>query len=138
MATKTYRIRLCVVYKKATTAETLSMIHVAENHADDHENTLEPTKQVKQTFCKRCIISQRSNRKAQNIREDVTFYTQPGMKQEVEEYIRQCQTCQMNKITQNKTKLQMKTIITPDVLWEKCAPDIVGPLLQTFEENKYL
>jgi len=55
------------------------------------------------------------------------FTTWPGMKQELEEYIRQCETCQKNNITQNKTKLLMKITTTPDRVWEKCALDIVGP-----------
>lgn len=60
----------------------------------------------------------------------------PGMKQELEEYIRQCETCQKNKIKQNKTKMPLKITTTPDVVWEKCALDIVGPLSQTSEGNR--
>jgi len=30
----------------------------------------------------------------------------------------------------SKTKMQMKITTTPDVIWEKCALDIVGPLIQ--------
>ena len=58
------------------------------------------------------------------------------MKQDLEKYIRQCETCQKNKITQNKTKMPMKITTTPEVVWEKCALDIVGPLSQTLEGNK--
>jgi hypothetical protein len=60
------------------------------------------------------------------------------MKQELEEYIKQCETCRKNKINQNKTKLPMKITITPEVVWEKCALDIVGPLSQTLEGKKYV
>jgi hypothetical protein len=60
------------------------------------------------------------------------------MKQELEEYIRHCETCQKNKITQNKTKMPMKITTTPEVVWEKCALDIVGPLSQTLEGKKYV
>ena len=59
------------------------------------------------------------------------------MKQELEEYIRKCEICQKNKITQNKTKLPMK-ITTPEIVWGKCALDIVGPLIQTSDGNKYV
>jgi len=52
------------------------------------------------------------------------FTTWPGMKQELEEYIRQCEICQRNKITQNKTKLPIKITTTPEIVWEKCALDI--------------
>ena len=60
------------------------------------------------------------------------------MKQELEEYIRQCETCQKNKITQNKTKMLMKITTTPEVVWEKCALDIVGPQSQTSNGNRYV
>jgi hypothetical protein len=64
------------------------------------------------------------------------FTTWPGLKQELEEYIKQCETCQKNKITQNKTKMPMKITTTPEVVWEKCALDIVSPLTQTLDGNK--
>jgi hypothetical protein len=44
----------------------------------------------------------------------------------------------MNKITQNKTKLPMKVTTTPEVVWDKCALDIVGPLNQTTDGHKYV
>jgi hypothetical protein len=66
------------------------------------------------------------------------FTSWPGMKQELEQYIRRCEICQKNKITQNKTKIPMKIATTPEVVWEKCALDIVGPLSQTSEGNKHV
>jgi hypothetical protein len=60
------------------------------------------------------------------------------MKQEMEEYVRQCETCQKNKITQNKTKLPMKITTTPEKVWKKSALDIVGPLSQTLDGNRYV
>jgi hypothetical protein len=66
------------------------------------------------------------------------FTSWPGMKQELEEYIRECEICQKNKNTQNKTKMPMKLTTTPEVVWEKCALDIVGPLTQTLDGNRYI
>jgi len=66
------------------------------------------------------------------------FTSWPCMKQELEEYIKRCDICQRNKITQNKTKLPMKVTTTPEVVWDKCAVDIVGPLNQTAEGHKYV
>ena len=60
------------------------------------------------------------------------------MKQQLEEYIRRCDTFQKNKITQNKTKLPMTITTTPEIVWEKCALDIVGPLSQTLDGNRYV
>jgi hypothetical protein len=34
--------------------------------------------------------------------------------------------------------MPMKIKATPDVVWEKCALDIVGPVTQTMEGNKYV
>ena len=32
----------------------------------------------------------------------------PGMKHDIEEYVRKCEVCQRNKITQKKTKLPLQ------------------------------
>jgi hypothetical protein len=64
------------------------------------------------------------------------FTTWPRMKNELHGYVRYCETCQKNKITQNKSKMPMKITTTPEVVWEKCAVDSVGPLSQTSEGNK--
>jgi len=66
------------------------------------------------------------------------FTTWPGMKQDLEGYIRQYEICQWNKIKQNKTKLPMKITTTLEVVWEKCALDIVGPLNQTMDGHRYV
>ena len=47
--------------------------------------------------------------------ERIRLYTSwPGMKQEIEDYIRQRDVCQKNKITQRKTKLPLQITDTPD------------------------
>jgi len=43
------------------------------------------------------------------------FTTWPGLKLELEEYTRQCETCQKNKIKQNKIRMPMK--IAPTQKW---------------------
>jgi transposase InsO family protein len=60
------------------------------------------------------------------------------MKQEIEDFIRKCNICQKNKITQRKTKLPLQITDTPDLVSQNCSMDIVGPLTQTCEGNKYL
>ena len=60
------------------------------------------------------------------------------MKQEIEDYTRQCDVCQKNKITQRKTKLPLQITDTPEVIWQNCSMNIVGTLTQTCESNKYL
>jgi len=60
------------------------------------------------------------------------------MKHEIEDYIRKCEICQKVKITQHKVKMPQQIITTPDVVWEKCCMDIVGPLTVTTECHKYI
>jgi len=66
------------------------------------------------------------------------FITWPGMKKDLEEYVRECEICQKNKITQNETKLPVKITTAPEIVWEKCALDIVGPLSQTVDGHRYV
>jgi hypothetical protein len=63
--------------------------------------------------------------------------TWPGMKQELQEYIRQCENSQKNRITQNKTMMQMKITTTPEVVWES-ALSVWWVLKQTLDGNKYM
>jgi hypothetical protein len=60
------------------------------------------------------------------------------MKQEIEDYIKHCDICQKNKITQRKTKLPLQISDTPEIVLQICNMDIVGLLTQTFECNEYL
>lgn len=132
-----------VIYKKGsnnTNADALSRIHVTEGSTDDHNDKSGFTKEEKQAIFQEMHDKPTGGHLGMNRTYDriKIFTTWPGMKQELEEYIRQCETCQKNKITQNKTKMPMKITTTPDVVWEKCALDIVGPLNQTSDGNKYV
>ena len=71
--------------------------------------------------------------------ESINLYTSwPGMKQEIENYVKHCETYKKNKITQNKTKLTQQITDTTEVIWQHCSLDIVGLLTQTLKNNKYL
>jgi hypothetical protein len=131
------------VYKKGssnTNADALSRTHVTENCSDNKTDKLEPTEEEKQAIFKEMHDKLVGGHLGMNRSYDRSklFATWPGMKQELEEYIRQCETCQKNKISQNKTKLPLKITTTPEVVWEKCALDIVGPLCTTLDRNKYV
>jgi len=132
-----------VVYKKGsnnTNADALSRIHVTEGYTDSHDNKSGLTKEEKQKIFQEMHDKPIGGHLGMNRTYDrlKLFTTWPGMKQELEEYIRQCEICQKNKITQNKTKMPMKITTTPEVVWEKCALDIVGPLNQTLDGNRYV
>ena len=141
MAIKTWRIWIWGSVKKGssnTKADALSRIHITEGHTDDHEIKVGPTKEEKQAIFQEMHNKPFGGHLGMNRTYDrlKLFTSWPGMKQELEEYVRQCETCQKNKITQNKTKMPMKITTTPEVVWEKCALDIVGPLSQTLDGNK--
>jgi hypothetical protein len=132
-----------VVYKKGsrnTNADALSRIHLAEGYTNDHENKVGPTKEEKEAIFQELHDKPIGGHQSMNRTYDrlKLFTSWPGMKQELEEYVRQCETCQKNKITQNNTRMPMKITTTPEVVWEKCALDIVDPLSQTLDGNKYV
>jgi transposase InsO family protein len=62
----------------------------------------------------------------------------PNMKQEIEDYVKQCKTCQVNKVLGPKGKAPMEITTTATRPFEKCCLDMVGPLPETQEGNKYI
>jgi hypothetical protein len=60
------------------------------------------------------------------------------MKQELEEYIRNCETCQKNKTTQNKTKMPLQITTTPDVVWEIMCIRHCGPVNTNIRRKQVL
>jgi len=132
-----------VKYKKGssnTNADALSRINVSEDFTDRQDVKPEPTEEEKLALFREMLDRPLGGHLGMNRTYDrmKLFTSWPGMKQELEEYIKRCDICQMNKITQNKTKLPMKVTTTPEVVWDKCALDIVGPLNQTTDGHKYV
>jgi hypothetical protein len=62
----------------------------------------------------------------------------PNMKKEVEDYVKKCKSCQMNKLLGPKLKAPMEITTTAKHPFEKCCLDIVGPLPETQGGNKYI
>jgi len=60
------------------------------------------------------------------------------MRREVEEYVKQCKSCQVNKILPPKHKAPMQLTTTAKRPFEKCYLDVVGPLPVTLQGNKYI
>jgi hypothetical protein len=132
-----------VIYKKGsknTNADALSRIHVAEIPLDNKEQKLEITQEEKLKIFQEMHEKPTGGHLGMNRTYDriKLFTSWSGMKQELEDYIRRCEICQKNKITQNKTKMPLQITTTPEVVWEKFSLDIVGPLTPTLEGNKYL
>ena len=61
----------------------------------------------------------------------------PGITKDVEKYISKCESCQRNKLSR-RNKAPLIITDTPTKPFEKCALDIVGPLTETTNGNKYL
>ena len=67
-----------------------------------------------------------------------SHYTWPNMKQEIEEYVKRCEKCQVNKRLRPKPKAPMEITSTAERPFERCALDIVGPMTETVSGNKYV
>ena len=65
-------------------------------------------------------------------------YTWQNMRKDIKEYIKKCKSCQINKLTRKKTKLDMQITTTSTTPFEKIFLDIVGPLPLSINGNKYL
>jgi hypothetical protein len=65
-------------------------------------------------------------------------FSWPHMKKEIEEYIKKCKSCQVNKLLGPKGKAPMEITTTAEHPFEKCSLDIVGPLPETNRGNKYI
>jgi len=63
-------------------------------------------------------------------------YTWPNMRREIEEYVKQCKSCQENKILTPRHKAPMEIKTTAKQPFEKCYVDVVGPLPLTQGSNK--
>jgi hypothetical protein len=66
------------------------------------------------------------------------YYQWPNMKKEVEEYVKKCAKCQLNKTLRLKRKAPMEMMTTARHPFEKCAPDIAGPMTETMLGNKHI
>jgi hypothetical protein len=60
------------------------------------------------------------------------------MRREVEEYVKQCKSCQINTILTSKHKALLEITTTAERPFEKCYHDVVGPFPVTMEGNKYI
>lgn len=64
-------------------------------------------------------------------------FSWPGMLKEVQNYVKNCPKCQVNK-SSRLTKMPLMVTDTPKRPFEKVFMDIVGPLPETTSGNKYI
>jgi transposase InsO family protein len=65
-------------------------------------------------------------------------YEWPNMKRDVENYVRRCKSCQLNKSLSPRRKAPMEITTTARQPFERCALDIVGPTDVTNSGNRYI
>ena len=65
-------------------------------------------------------------------------YVWERMKEDVAEFVKQCVTCQVNKLVRVKTRQPMLITTTPTTALDTIAMDIVGPLRKSLDGNEYI
>ena len=65
-------------------------------------------------------------------------YKWQSMKRDVENYIRNCKSCQINKTARKKQKAPLVITTTSTHAFQRVAMDIVGILPETVNKNKYI
>ena len=142
-----WRIRLeeydyQIVYKKGalnTNADALSRIHGLSLENEPQLGTQieeEKKKQILYEYHDAPLGGHRGmNKTYKAIKQKHSW---PNMKKEIEDYVKRCKSCQMNKILRPRRKVLMEITTTASQPFEKCCLDIVGPLTETQTGNKYL
>ena len=62
----------------------------------------------------------------------------PNMRREIEEYVKQCRSCQVNKILTPRHKAVMEIMTNAKQPFQKCYLNVVGLLPVTQGSNKYI
>jgi hypothetical protein len=61
-----------------------------------------------------------------------------GMKSDLEKYIRKCEKCQKNKMTQCHTRMPLTITDTPSIVLEMCSIDIIGPFCPSSSQHRFI
>lgn len=67
-----------------------------------------------------------------------TQFQWKGMKEDIKHYIKHCEVCQKNKVTNQKVQQPMVITSTSSRPFKKISLDIVGPLITTLRGNNYI
>ena len=66
------------------------------------------------------------------------FYKWDTMKKDIKKYVKRCPSCQVNKTNFRPSKAPMEITSTSNKPFERLALDIVGPLPQTLNDNRFI
>jgi len=120
-----------------TNADALSRIgSVSKEHDLSDEIDEDRKKQILYEFHDFPVRSHRGMDKTYRVIKSQYFW--PNMRREVEEYVKQCRSCQVNYMLIPKHKAPMDITMTAKHHFDKCYLDIVGPLPVTQGNNKYI
>jgi hypothetical protein len=123
-----------IVYKKGalnTNADVLSKI--SELTLKDKGHTkMTLVRKGRNRYCRNITTHRGMNRTYKAIKSNHSW---TNMKHEIEDYVRQCKNCQMNKILSLRGKALVE-ITSSSQPFEKCCLGIVGPLTETQAGNK--
>jgi hypothetical protein len=62
----------------------------------------------------------------------------PNMKREIKEYVKKCQSCQVNKTLEARHKVPTEITTTARRPFERCSIDMVGSTTEKSKENRYI
>jgi len=66
------------------------------------------------------------------------FINWQGMKNDVEKYIRKCEKCQKNKMTQCRTRMPLVITGTLSTVFDKCSIDTIGQFSYISSHHRYI
>ena len=75
---------------------------------------------------------------SRTIRKIKSKYNWPSLRKDVKNFIKNCKSCQINKLTRKKSKMPMQITDTATYPFQKVYLDIVGPLPLTINGNKFI
>ena len=120
-----------------TNADALSRIGSVSKEGDQSDEFVEDRKkQILYEFHDSPVGGHRGMNKT--YRTIKSQYSWPNMRREVEEYVKQCRSCQVNKMLIPKHKALMEITTTAEHPFDKCYLDIVCSVPVTQGNNKYI
>lgn len=128
-----------VIYKKGslnTNADTLSRISSLKGERPDVKLDEKTKKQILYECHDAPLGGHRGMNKTYKAIK--ARYSWTNMRKEVENYVKKCRSCQMNKMSKPRKRAPMEITTTAEVPFEKCSLDIVGPMPETERGNRYI
>jgi hypothetical protein len=122
---------------KNTNADALSRIGSVITKAKDSTKLDEETKKkILYEFHNAPVVGHQGMKKT--FRAIKSRYTWPNMRRDIEEYVKQCKSCQVNRTLKPKWKAPMEITSNPNHPFDKCYQDTAGPLPPSAMGNRYI